>query len=421
MAITGAIFNSLIYGNIDSADYGIYITGEAVYNAPARAVELVSVPGRNGAVAIDQGHWENIEIEYPAGVFGDDQTDFASAISDFRNAIISQLGYQRLSDTYHPDEYRMALYLAGLEVKPDRKANGTAGEFSIIFNAKPQRYLTSGEDAVTVTSGDDLTNPTQYEASPLLAAEGYGNINFNGYDIDIENAVMGEVVLTGTTAIRYNNSLFENGDSITLGSSTITLNITIMAATGAQVTNVTVAHRSGTTSDFHISGYTVSALPESTRVKVTMTTPALEFTAGTTENKYDYLTATITWVNSQGTTATKTCNFDVQVRNVKNTNESQLSVTLQNISSASNPLQYTSGGSDVGDAVLDSTKSILGHPTYIDCDIGEAYLIDNDEVVGLNAYIDLGSDLPTLASGANEVTYDNTITSLEVTPRWWKL
>ena len=73
---TGAIFNSLKFGGVDSADYGIYITGEAVYNAPVRAVEMVKVPGRNGAVAMDQGYWENIEVTYPAGVFGDAETNF---------------------------------------------------------------------------------------------------------------------------------------------------------------------------------------------------------------------------------------------------------------------------------------------------------------------------------------------------------
>lgn len=67
MAIkTGEIFNSLVFGGVNSADYGIYITGEGVFNAPKRAVNMVAVPGRNGSIAIDQGHWENIEVTYPA-------------------------------------------------------------------------------------------------------------------------------------------------------------------------------------------------------------------------------------------------------------------------------------------------------------------------------------------------------------------
>lgn len=73
---TGAIFKTLTFGTVNSGAYGVYITGEAVYNAPERSVEFVDVPGRNGAVVIDQGHWNNIEVTYPAGCFADSQADF---------------------------------------------------------------------------------------------------------------------------------------------------------------------------------------------------------------------------------------------------------------------------------------------------------------------------------------------------------
>ena len=74
------IFKSLEFGGINSADYGVYITGEAVYNAPERAVEQVDIPGRNGAFLMDLGRFENIEVTYPCGIPGDDQTDFAEKI-----------------------------------------------------------------------------------------------------------------------------------------------------------------------------------------------------------------------------------------------------------------------------------------------------------------------------------------------------
>ena len=69
-----------------------------------------------------------------------------------------------------------------------------------------------------------------------------------------------------------------------------------------------------------------------------------------------------------------------------------------------------------------STLSVLGDPTYIDCDLGEAYKYnDNDEIISLNAYIDLGSQLPVLAPGSNDIEYDYSITSLKIQPRWWKV
>ena len=187
---TGAIFNSLIFGGINSADYGIYITGEAVYNAPERAVEMVSVPGRNGAIVIDQGHWNNIQVTYPAGTFGKTQEEFREAVSAFRNAVLSQLGYQRLTDTYHPDEYRMAVYVSGLEVDPTHY--GAAGEFKLKFDCKPQRWLAEGEQEITVgewgetetATGTTVTieNPNGILAVKSLEVELEPIQDLNGYD-----------------------------------------------------------------------------------------------------------------------------------------------------------------------------------------------------------------------------------------------
>ena len=48
--------HSIIFGGVDSADFDLYIGGEGTFNAPERAVDIVSVPGRNGAIVIDKGH-----------------------------------------------------------------------------------------------------------------------------------------------------------------------------------------------------------------------------------------------------------------------------------------------------------------------------------------------------------------------------
>ena len=141
-----AVFNSLTFDGENSLDYGVYISGEAVYDAPERAVEMISIPGRNGAIALDQGRFENIDVTYPAGTFGDDQADFAAKIRKFRNLLASRYSYVRLTDSYHPDEFRLGLYKGGLNASPVQY--GSAGQFPITFNCKPQRFLTSGETEV---------------------------------------------------------------------------------------------------------------------------------------------------------------------------------------------------------------------------------------------------------------------------------
>ena len=195
MAVTGNFYNTLEFGNVNSGDYGVYITGTGAYNAPARAVEMVSVPGRNGDVAIDMGHWDNIEVTYKCGLFGVDQSEMGEALMEFRNAIASQIGYQRLSDSYNPNEFRLGLFMAGLEF--DAVSRNRAGEFELKFNCKPQRFLTDGEEMIDVksdwsdlktASGDVVTfeveddaaaNYTQFKS---LVADIEPQQDLNGYD-----------------------------------------------------------------------------------------------------------------------------------------------------------------------------------------------------------------------------------------------
>jgi phage-related protein len=67
-----------------------------------------------------------------------------------RSFLLSQIGYKRLTDSYHPDEFRLALYQNELQVEATSKNN--AGTFDITFFCKPQRYLLSGETVQTFTA-----------------------------------------------------------------------------------------------------------------------------------------------------------------------------------------------------------------------------------------------------------------------------
>lgn len=187
-----ALFNSLTFDGVNSLGSGIYITGEAVYNAPQRQVNMVTVPGRNGTLAIDQGRFENIEVTYPAGCFADDQSDFAEKVRAFRNELASRFGYKRLVDTYHPDEFRLGTYSAGLEVGAVGFHN--AGEFAIVFDCKPQRFLTSGEAVTILTANGSITNPTLFASSPLLVVTGAGTLTIGNQTLTIASGSANQVI-----------------------------------------------------------------------------------------------------------------------------------------------------------------------------------------------------------------------------------
>lgn len=427
------IFKSLEFGGINSADYGVYITGEAVYNAPERSVEMVDVPGRNGAVLIDNGRFENIEVTYPAGIPGTNQGDFAEKLSEFKNAVLSQKGYQRLTDEYNPSEYRLATYISGLEVDAVEGQQGTVGEFELKFNCKPQRWLTSGETAVTVADGDTLTNPTLFDAEPLLEVEGYGTIGFNGFLINLDNAVFGNVdVVSGVSypdsnmvEINLNSSLYNSGDLITL--SDIVSHYNSGKINGWQfqfnyeTTEVSVVlyneYVSSTESGIVNSGsWTSTGVAQSQAGQLSAT-----FTAGTSStgsasavfNVYNYSGSSVVGQ----ITVTLTVSYDADNEKVSIVGSYSSGLASEYVVNfySSNFLKITA------DVIATSSKTYLGNPTYIDCELGEAYRKDGDVVSSLNQYIDLGSDLPKLAPGTNTFEVDSTITELRVIPRYWKV
>lgn len=243
-----AVFNSFTFDGRNSLDSGVYITGQAVFNAPERVVEMVTVPGRNGAIAIDQGRFENIEVTYPAGCFAESQQDFAEKIATLRNELASRYTYKRLTDTYNPDEFRLGLYRSGLEASAARY--NTAGEFDIVFDCKPQRWLVSGETAQTFTSSGSITNPTLFDAKPLLAVTGSGTLTIGTQTmtiiarassssvlyIDCESQEAWEIVGAGKTSRNdYVQNAGEEFPVLSAGANTVTL--------GSGITRVVITPR----------------------------------------------------------------------------------------------------------------------------------------------------------------------------------
>lgn len=413
--------HSIIFGGVDSADYGIYIGGEGTFNAPARAVEMLSIPGRNGAFALDLGRFENIEVTYTAINQEPDLATFSQRLDAFRNAICSQRGYQRLEDTFHPDEYRMAAYIGGLEITPIEY--NTAAQFEITFNCKPQRFLTSGEAEISVASGDTLTNPTGFEASPLLKVRGYGTIGFNGYSIALDPAYIGNVTFAGSTSgagvnKTYSSAMLLAGDTITLSGTSFTWRAVPTLGQADQMVSASLSLTSQQTTG---TPTVSSSVVGRTALDVTVKYPAQTFAAGSDVTLTDEGNLVVTYKDTND--ATRTVSLPIRIRIInKSANPADSRLQVLNLS-RSQPSGWSLHSQQVSISSLKgySTQSLLGDPTYIDCDLGEAYKYVDGALVSLNGYIDLGSDLPKLASGANEVTYSDTFTEVIVVTHWWKI
>jgi phage-related protein len=407
MAITPLTgFKAFEFDGEASTDYGVQILGSGVFDAPKREVEMIKVPGRNGEFALDQGRFENIEVTYPANIIASSTADFAEAVSDLRNMLCSRKGYCVLTDDYNPGEYRLAVYKSGLEV--DEKVL-RAGEFDITFDCKPQRYLTSGETAISVSDGQTIDNPTLFEASPLLEFDGYGSIGINGETVTVSNGDLGEIQLSTavrTASARLDVTNLNIGDTIINRASSLpSVKLSITADWGSLSSPAQIRY---------ISGGTATIIqPTQTMFTLTLIPTVTSFTNGTSST----VTMTMT-IDIPGNNYTMYEQFEVAVaydavaRTISlvprfvNGQPSSVTCTYK----YEHPAYYGI-----------STKVVRPSPMYIDLDIGQAYGVMNNEIASFNSIVTMQAKLPTLKAGSNMITFDSTISDMKITPRWWKI
>ena len=408
-----SMFKSLVFDGVDSRDYGIYITGDAVFNSPERDVEMIEIPGRNGAYALDKGRFGNIEVSYPAGIFGDTEADFRQGIRAFRNALASRKGYKRLEDEYNPDEYRMAVYKSGLEVTPKALK---AGQFTITFDCQPQRFLKSGETAVSVASGGTITNPTLFDASPILEVYGYGNITIgeSGSVQIAKDVLVGDVVLSNGVTRSISSQVYneittwkagylETGDIITAAPTTISA----LFVVDSDIQSIQIIK----------SGYNVDVTTtklNNRTVRVFITWSEETFTVGTSRD----LSSSVTVIVAKSGGSVNVV-FDTTFAYYADSRQIQRRFV---------PMETTIGTTSknneyaiTGAITAYSTAPAYTEPLYFDLEIGEAYAIEDGNPVSINGAVSFGVDLPVLVPGENAISYEATIEGLQIVPRWWEV
>ena len=398
-----------------SKTYGVYITDGAFYDAPDRDGEMIEIPGRNGAYFLDKGRFKNIEVVYKAAMGAANETDFRDGIAAVRSWLCSKKGYQRLEDEFNPDEYRLAVFKDGAEV---RNVDQKTGTFDIIFDCKPQRFLKSGETAVTVASGGTITNPTLFDARPMLEVSGYGNINIDGETINIANTTIGDIVLFGSGSIEFatnlpksvtfDSNLFNTGDSITVLHPSYS--IAFRLAPDTTITSVSTTVTGAQIYNWHefVSQQTVN---------LQFQHDSVVFKKGTSKTHDTTITYAVTFTQN-GNTYTKNAIIRANI-DYAGVNKISFLASYDANSEINTDVVNKLGSVEYMGITGYSTKTALGSPLYFDLDIGEAYKIESGAVVSVNNAVSFPAELPVLKPDANTITFDNTVTQLKVVPRWW--
>ena len=244
---------------------------------------------------------------------------------------------------------------------------------------------------VTVEFGQNpniLVNPTLFESRPMLEITGYGNINLGSDTISFDGQDIGDIIIAGSTTATgaYNAT-----------TSTATMTITIDASLLRAGDAFTVRTRS--------TGFLKIQTGGTAEIQTPINNYVFEasFAKGTSSTQTDSVSSavnaaiSISYNGGQTVTITNTCTMAAQAN------------------------KTTSALIEMSDVKAYSTMPSDTSNVYIDLDIGEAWTEIGGEIASLNNRVTMPAELPTLTPGANTITFDNTITGLDIVPRWFKI
>lgn len=197
----------ITYNGTASDSFGLIVAGAGSFDAAEPDMTAYSVPGRNGDILLDNHRYKNITVTYPAFI----PSAFQSQVQGIRDWIRSSDSYARLEDNFDTTHFRQAIGKGILSFSPVN--SNKAANMKLVFNCKPQRFLTTGETESTVTSGDSVNNPTQYNAAPLIVVKNptaTATFTVGTYTMTATAAFTGDVVIDCERMNIYSGTVNKN-------------------------------------------------------------------------------------------------------------------------------------------------------------------------------------------------------------------
>lgn len=142
-------------------------------NRPQRKFQTYEVPGRNGLVIEQEDAWDDIERRYKIWFSDVNNSNAMYKSKQIASWLYSVKGYGRLKDSFETDCYRLAYFNGPINIENHMK---TYGMCEISFICRPERFTNAGYEWVQNVAS--ITNPTDFNAKPLIKVEGSGNCNF---------------------------------------------------------------------------------------------------------------------------------------------------------------------------------------------------------------------------------------------------
>lgn len=158
--------DSFIFDGKSSLEFGMWVFEKNTQLKPVRSTEVLTIPGMNGNLEIDNGRFNNVPVVYWCLIAHDAEKKDKS----FFDYILPKRGYLRLEDSIDKDEFMFARYTGGTEIT---KSKGMS-KWQLEFDCQPQHYLKIGEEPIEITADTQFQNPTHQTALPNIRVYGTG-------------------------------------------------------------------------------------------------------------------------------------------------------------------------------------------------------------------------------------------------------
>lgn len=167
--------NFFTYNGRSSSEFGLHIESKNVFSAPEYAVEMHSIPGRNGDLIVSGNRFSNIKISYTVFLARKNVAALSDTLRQIKEWLYTEPDrYHDIIDSYDGKHIRLGVICGSLDVEEQLNRVGC---FTVSFSCKPYRYSLDGQSSISFTTFPAvLSNPTVFPSSPYIKITGSGTI-----------------------------------------------------------------------------------------------------------------------------------------------------------------------------------------------------------------------------------------------------
>lgn len=208
----GRIRSSFNFNNRNSTEFGLRLLNEISIPHPTRRYQRQDIPGRNGTTIYDDQSFDPIDMTFPMRIFCTKNINKRRTLFEMEKDIVSWLmadpGWHDLVFMDDPEWIYKAIYEGGGSVN---RITSWEGSIDIRFLLHPFKFLKTGQDPITYSSGLKIYNQTAFKAYPILSLTGSGNVNIsftNSGQTETLNllGLSGPITINTELGIAYNGS-----------------------------------------------------------------------------------------------------------------------------------------------------------------------------------------------------------------------